>query len=162
MKIRPATLTDAEDIARIYNAEVTGSTATFDLVPRSLEEQRAWLIDRSGAHAVLVAETDDGAIAGFASLSPFRTRPAYATTVENSVYVDPDHRLQGVGLDLLRAIVETARSHGFHSVIARIADAQEASVRLHERAGFEVVGVEREIGRKFNRWLDVTVMQLLL
>ena len=162
MHVRPAALTDAEAIARIYNAEVTGSTANFDLVPRSLDQQRAWLIDRSGAHVVLVAESDDGAIAGFASLSPFRDRPAYATTVENSVYVDPAFRRRGIGDLLMEAIVETARSHGFHSVIARIADAQEASVELHRRAGFRIVGVEKEVGRKFNRWLDVTVMQLML
>lgn len=160
--IRPAALSDAEAIAHIYNAEVVGGTATFDLVPRSLDDQRAWLIDRSGAHAVLVAEADDGAIAGFAALSPFRSRPAYTTTVENSVYVDPDFRREGIGLLLMNAIVETARTHGFHSVIARIADAQAPSVELHQLAGFAVVGVEREVGRKFNRWLDVTVMQLML
>lgn len=160
--IRPAALSDAEAIARIYNAEVVGGTATFDLVPRSLHDQRAWLIDRSGAHVVLVAEADDGAIAGFAALSPFRSRPAYTTTVENSVYVDPDFRREGIGLLLMNAIVETARTHGFHSVIARIADAQAPSVELHQLAGFAVVGVEREVGRKFNRWLDVTVMQLML
>lgn len=162
MQIRSAAISDAEAIAAIYNAHVVGSTATFDLVPRSVDEQRAWLIDRSGAHAVLVAEGERSGLVGFASLSPFRDRPAYATTVESSIYVDPDHHRRGVGLRLMEALVETARSHGFHSIIARVADSNEASVKLHRRAGFDVVGVEREVGRKFNRWMDVTVMQLLL
>ena len=96
MELRLATLDDAEAIREIYNLEVTTSTATFDLVPRSLEEQRAWQAERSGARAVLVAELD-GEVCGFGSLSPWRDRPAYATTVEDSVYVHRDHQGQGVG-----------------------------------------------------------------
>lgn len=162
MQIRPAELSDAEQIAEIYNREVLGSTATFDLVPRSIDEQRSWLIERSGAHAVLVAEADPGVIAGFSSLSPFRSRPAYSTTVESSVYVDQDHRRQGVARELMVDLIATAQSHGFHSIMARIADSQEASLKLHEIMGFELVGIERQVGRKFGRWLDVTVMQVLL
>ncbi len=165
MRVRPAELSDAEDIAEIYNREVLGSTATFDLVPRSIEDQRAWLIDRSGAHAVLVAIDESGevpAMAGFASLSPFRARPAYSTTVESSVYVHPDHRRRGVARTLMIDLLATAQSHGFHSIIARIADSQEASLALHEDMGFELVGVEREVGRKFGRWLNVSVMQVML
>ncbi len=163
MRIRPAELSDAEAIAEIYNREVLGSTATFDLVPRSIDDQRSWLIERSGAHAVLVAEESDPlAIAGFASLSPFRSRPAYSTTVESSVYVHHDHRRKGVARELMVDLIATAQSHGFHSMIARIADSQAPSLALHEAMGFELVGVEREIGRKFGRWLDVSVMQVLL
>jgi phosphinothricin acetyltransferase len=162
MLVRPAELSDAEALADIYNAEVLGSTATFDLVPRTVEEQRSWQVDRSGVHAVIVAVDDTNTVVGFASLSPFRSRPAYSTTVENSIYVHQDHRGRGIAHVLMVELVETARSHGFHSMIARIADAQEASVRLHTSVGFELVGTEREVGRKFNRWLDVAVMQLLL
>ncbi len=161
MLIRPAELIDAEGILEIYNAEVLGSTATFDLTPRSLDEQRTWMIERSGAHAVLVASLDN-TIIGFASLSPFRSRPAYATTVENSIYVHADHRGRGVARALMAELIDTATTHGFHSMIARIADSQEASVALHRSMGFDEVGVEREVGRKFGRWLDVTVMQRLL
>ncbi len=160
--VRPASLADAEALAHIYNAEVVGSTSTFDMVPRTVPDQRTWLVERSGAHAVLVAEDEDGTVTGFAALSPFRDRPAYATTVESSIYVDSHYRRRGVGLKLVEAIVDTARAHGFHSVIARIADSNPASIDLHSRAGFELVGVEREVGRKLNRWLDVTVMQVLL
>lgn len=163
MQVRRATVEDAEAIRAIYNAEVTGSTVTFDLVPRTAEEQVAWLVDRSGAYAVLVAEDEaTGEILGFASLSPFRDRPAYATTVEDSVYVSRQSRGAGVGRALLGALVTTAMAHGFHTVIARIVGDHDASIALHRGAGFDVVGTEREVGRKMGRWLDVLVMQRLL
>ncbi len=162
MEIGRATVEDAEAIRTIYNAEVTGSTVTFDLVPRTAEEQVAWLVQRSGAYAVLVAEDDDGTILGFASLSPFRERPAYSTTVEDSVYVGGDRRGGGVGGALLEELVTTATAHGFHTVIARIVGGHDASIALHRKVGFEIVGTEREVGRKMGRWLDVVVMQRLL
>jgi len=161
MDVRLATLDDAEPIRQIYNLEVTTSTATFDLVPRSLDEQRTWLSERSGARAVLVAESDHE-VCGFGSLSPWRSRPAYATTVEDSVYVHRDHHRQGVGSALLDALVSTATAHGFHACMARIVGGHDASIALHLRSGFEVVGTEREVGRKFGKWLDVVLMERLL
>lgn len=162
MRIRTAEIGDAESIAAIYNVEVAESTATFDLEPRSLARQREWLQQRSGAHVVLVAEDSDGTIAGFASLSPYKDRPAYSTTVESSVYVHRDARGRGVAKQLMFELLDIARSHGFHAVIARISGSQEASLVLHERVGFERVGIEREVGRKFGRWLDVVTMQVML
>jgi phosphinothricin acetyltransferase len=161
MHLRPATLDDAEAIRSIYNVEVTTSTVTFDLVPRTLEDQRSWLTARSGAHAVIVAEVD-GEVAGFGSLSPWRDRPAYSTTVEDSIYVAQLRRGAGVGKALLERLVETATAHGFHACMARIVGGHEASIALHEACGFEVVGTEREVGRKFNRWLDVVLMERML
>jgi len=159
--LRPATPADAPATAAIYNHEVATSTVTFDLVTRSVEEQAAWLDARSGALEVVVAEID-GQVAGFASLSPYRDRPAYRTTVEDSIYVHEDFRGAGVGRALLEEIVAVARERGFHSVIGRIVGGHTASISLHAAVGFEQVGVEREVGRKFGRWLDVVVMQLLL
>jgi phosphinothricin acetyltransferase len=156
-----ATLEDAEAIRAIYNVEVETSTVTFDLVPRSAAEQRAWLATRSGALTVLVAVDGDDLL-GFASLSPFRDRPAYATSVEDSVYVHRDHQGRGVGRLLLGGVVDSARASGFHAVFARIVAGHEASIALHAGRGFEVVGSEREVGRKFGRWLDVVVMERLL
>ena len=159
--IRPATPDDAEATVAIYNAEVTGSDVTFDLVPRTVEAQRIWLGERSGALEVVVAELD-GAVAGFASLSTYRERPAYRTTVEDSVYVDDGARGRGVGQALLAEIVDVAERRGFHTVIARIVGGHDASIALHRACGFDLVGVEREVGRKFGRWLDVVVMQKML
>lgn len=161
MQVRPAVPEDAEAIRAIYNREVTDSTVTFDLVPRSASEQLEWLTARSGAHAVLVASADD-AIVGFASLSPYRERPAYATTVEDSVYVARGNQGAGIGSALLTELVATARRHGFHTVIGRVVGGHEASIALHRSVGFELVGVEREVGRKKGRWLDVVTLQLLL
>ncbi len=161
METRLARLDDAEAIRQIYNREVSTSTVTFDLVPRTLDEQITWLQARSGAHVVLVAE-HEGGIVGFASLSPFRERPAYNSTVETSVYVRSDQRGRGVGSRLLGDLVDLAAQHGFHTTIARIVGGHEASIGLHRSAGFTEVGVEREVGRKFGSWLDVVVMQKML
>lgn len=161
MQARLATIDDAEATRSIYNLEVTESIVTFDLVPRTLEQQQAYLVARSGAHAVLVAE-DAGEVVGFASFSPYRDRPAYSTTVEDSVYVRRDQQGKGVGKLLLGELVALARSHGFHAIMARIVGGHDASIALHRALGFEFVGTEREVGRKFGRWLDVDVMQLLL
>jgi L-amino acid N-acyltransferase YncA len=159
--VRHARLEDATALREIYNREVTGSTVTFDMVPRTLEEQRAWVIEHSGAHAALVA-TDEDVVIGFASLSPYRPRPAYSTTVEDSVYVHADRRGTGVGTLLLGEIVSLAGVSGFHAVMARIVGTHEASIALHRACGFELVGIEREVGRKFGQWLDVALMQRLL
>lgn len=161
MEVRLATEDDAEGIRTVYNREVLEGTATFDLRPRSPDEQRRWLIERSGAHAVVVA-TEGTRVVGFGSLSPYRDRPAYRTTVEDSVYVVPEAQGLGVGGAMLDELLEVAGHHGFHTVVARISGHNEASVALHRRRSFELVGVEREVGRKFSRWLDVVVMQLLV
>jgi phosphinothricin acetyltransferase len=160
--IRLARIGDAEAIRSIYNHYVTNTTVTFDMVPRSLEQQEAWLSERAGALAVIVAVDADDVVVGFASLSPYKPRPAYRTSVESSVYVAPGSQRRGVGRTLMAHLIEVATDHGYHAMMARIADAKPASVGLHEAVGFELVGIEREVGRKFNRWLDVAVMQRLL
>ena len=160
--VRPASAVDAEGILEIYNRAVTSTTDTFDLVPRTLEQQLAWIADHAGAHPASVAVDADGTVLGFGSLSPYRPRPAYATTVEDSVYVAEWARGRGIGRALLADLVRVGREHGFHSVIGRIVGHNEVSIGLHRACGFTEVGVEREVGRKFNRWLDVVVMQLLL
>ena len=161
MLLRPAEPDDAEAIRSIYNVEVETSTVTFDLVARSDEAQRRWLAERSGAHAVVVAELD-GEVVAYGSLSPWRDRPAYSTSVEDSVYVHRDHHGRGVGRAVLTELVDRAQAHGFHALFARIVGGHEASIGLHAALGFEVVGHEREVGRKFGRWLDVIVMERLL
>jgi L-amino acid N-acyltransferase len=161
VEVRLAQPADAEAIRDIYNHWVTTSTVTFDLVPRSLAQQETWLRTRSGAHAVLVA-VDGSEVVGFGALSPYRDRPAYATTVEDSVYVRSDRQGAGLGRLLLDELIKLATQHGFHTVMARVVGGHEASIAVHRAAGFELVGTEREIGRKFNRWLDVVVMQRLL
>jgi L-amino acid N-acyltransferase YncA len=153
---------DAEALRSIYNVEVLESTVTFDLRPRTLAEQTAWIDEHSGGHPAIVAVDAEDEVVGFASLSAYRPRPAYSTTVEDSIYVHRETRGQGVGRLLLSDLIPIARNHGFHSVIARIVGDHDASIALHAACGFEAVGREREVGRKFNRWLDVVLMQLML
>ena len=153
---------DAQAIRAIYNREVVESTVTFDLVPRSLEDQLRWIEEHSGGHPAVVAVDEADTVVGFGSLSPYRTRPAYAPTVEDSVYVHRDHRGRGVGSLVLGELVRLAEAHGFHSIIARIVGGHEASIALHRSAGFEHIGTEREVGRKLGRWLDVVLMQRML
>ena len=160
--LRAADRADAEAIRGIYNAEVAGSTVTFDLVPRTLEDQVAWIEGHSGGHPAIVAVDDVGEIAGFGSLSPYKERPAYFTPVEDSVYVRADQRGTGVGHQILAELVRLAQQYGYHSVIARIVGGHDASISMHRRCGFEIVGTEREVGRKLGKWLDVVVMQQML
>ena len=161
IQIRLAKQKDAETIREIYNHEVRNSTATFDLVERTTEEQEEWLTERSGAFSVLVAEMSNK-ILGFASLSPYKSRAAYRTTVGDSIYINEEFRNQGIAGELLFHLLEVAKSSGFHAVIARIGGANEASIALHQRFDFEIVGTEKEIGRKFGKWQDVVVMQRII
>jgi L-amino acid N-acyltransferase len=161
MRVRLATLDDAEAIRAIYNPEVLESTVTFDLVPRTLEDQQRWLDEHSGAHPAVVAE-ERGLIIGYGSLSEYKPRPAYRTSVEDSVYVHRQHQGKGVGKLVLSSLLRLATDHGFHAVFARIVGGHAASISLHAGCGFETIGTEREVGRKFGQWLDVVIMQRLL
>ena len=170
--IRPVQRADAEALAAIYNPEVIETTVTFDLVPRTLEEQQVWIEEHLGTHPCIVAVNDEdqvgetGAqgdkILGFAVVTPFRARPAYATTVESSVYTHREARGRGVGELLLREILAMASDLGFHSIIARIVGANESSIKLHEKVGFSLVGREIEVGRKHGKWLDVVDFQYVI
>jgi L-amino acid N-acyltransferase len=161
MEVRLARQEDAEAIRAIYNAEVLGSTVTFDLVPRTPEEQRTWVVRHQGAHPAVVA-LEGSTVVGYGSLSPFRDRAAYATTVEDSLYVEHAWRGKGVGRLLLEELVTLAVARGFHTVIARISGDNEPSMALHRACGFAAVGVEREVGRKFGHWIDVAILQRML
>lgn len=161
MQVRLANLTDAARICAIYNREVEQTTVTLDLVARSLAEQQRYIAERSGGLGVLVAEEGDDVV-GFGSLSFYRDRPGYRTSVEDSVYVDRSFVGRGVGSALLSELITLATNHGFHAMFARVVGPQEASIALHEAHGFDLVGVEREVARKFGRWHDVALLQRLL
>ena len=172
MRIRLVEVDDAQALLNIYNPEIIETAVSFDLVPRSLADQEAWIRLHQAAHPCLVAvnEEDDqgetGArgekILGFAVVSPFRQRPAYATSVENSLYVYRAARGRGVGERLLRELIQTAQESGYHTLIARIVGENDGSIRLHEKCGFSLVGTEVEIGRKHGQWLDVVEYQYVV
>ena len=160
-QIRFAREADLEAIAEIYNREVLTGTATFDTEPRSIEDLRAWLLRGDPRCPTLVA-VEGGQVAGFAALYPWSPRKAYAGTAENAVYLHPDRRGLGVGKRLLQAILDEGRKAGLHTVIARVSSGNEASVRLHRKLGFALVGTMKEVGNKFGVLRDVDLLQLIL
>jgi L-amino acid N-acyltransferase len=159
--IRRAAVADAAAIADIYNHYVLNSTATFDTHPKSTEDREWWLSDRDPRHPVIVAERGGGVIA-WAALGPYRARPAWGLTSEVAVYVAASERGSGIGTRLLATLVDEARALGLHVLMSQVVGGNDPSVRLAERLGFERVGMLREVGRKFDTWLDVVIMELIL
>ena len=159
--IRRATLADAQAIADIYNEAILTTTATFDTETKTMSERARWLETHGERHPVFVAEVS-GRVVGWASLSSWSDRCAYADTAETSLYVHSTHQRRGIGRQLYDEIFAEARRLGFHTLIARIAEESAGSLRLHERAGFTHVGTLREVGRKFGRLLGVHILQKML
>ena len=156
--VRKATIENLGVITEIYNEAILATVATFDTETKTLEEQRDWFESHGPRHPVLVADKD-GVICGWASLSEWSGRCAYSDTAEISLYVKEGYRGEGVGSKLMEAVLKEGERAGLHTVIARIADGNEASIRLHEAMGFGHIGVMREVGRKFGRRIDVHLMQ---
>jgi phosphinothricin acetyltransferase len=161
--IRPATEADLPFITEIYDHAVRFGTATFELIPPDLAEMtrrfRA-LID--GAFPYLVAEVD-GRVVGYAYAGPYRPRPAYRFTVENSVYLQPAIHRRGIGLQLMQRLITESVQRGYRQMIAVIGDSANAgSIGVHTRCGFQMIGTHPHVGLKFGRWLDTVMMQLPL
>ena len=160
--LRDATTDDLAAITALYGREVVNGSATFELDPPTLDEmaRRFAAVKRLGL-PWLTAEVD-GAFAGYAYTSPFRPRPAYRYGVEGSIYIEETARGRGVGRALLEALIERTRDMGLRHIIGAISDSDTsaASIGLHSALGFREVGVYRQVGWKFDRWLDVTLMQL--
>ncbi len=154
---------DLKAVLEIYAREVREGTASFELEPPDLAELTVrWQAIRRAGLPYLVAE-QGGGIAGYAYAGPYRARPGYRYTVEDSVYVAPFAHRQGIGRALLDAVVSAAADCGMRQIVAIIGDsAHVASIRLHEQAGFRLVGVLENVGCKFGRWLDTVIMQRAL
>jgi L-amino acid N-acyltransferase YncA len=159
--VRPAGPADDAAIAAIWNAEVLGGTATTDTEPRDPAAQAAWLAAHGEAHPVVVA-VDGGTVLGFGALSPYRPKPAFRFTLEDSVYVRAEARGRGVGAALLGRLLALARERGARAVMARITADNAASRRLHEALGFRLVGVEQATAFKHGRWLDIALFERLI
>ena len=162
--IRPAVTADIPYIARIYDHAVRHGTASFELEPPTMEEmarRQAALLD--GGFPYLAAELA-GELVGYAYAGPFRTRPAYRFSVEDSIYIAPQRQRRGIGKMLLEALIEASAKRGFRQMIAVIGDStqQAASIELHRAAGFAMIGVLPAVGWKFGRWVDSIMMQRAL
>ena len=163
MEIRVARREDLQQLLDIYNYEVVHGVATLDLQPKSLEEWGQWFDAHNiKNHPLLVAE-QAGRVAGYASLSPYRSKEAYRSTVELSIYIGPDFRRQGVATALMEAILREARQDPeTHTVVSVITDGNEASRKLHEKFGFTYCGAIREVGMKFGAYLDILNFSLIV
>ncbi len=159
IEIRDASSEDIPAVLAIYNDVVATSTAIFRDTPATLEDRLAWWTERvAQGYPVLVAVEGD-LVVGFATFGDFRSWPGYRFTVEHSVHVRADRRGSGIGHALMLPLIERAQGLGKHVIVAGIDGANEASLRFHARLGFERVGHLREVGFKFDRWLDLVLMQ---
>lgn len=161
LNIRLATRSDVGAILEIYNEAVLTTTATFDIEARTRDEQLVWFDSHDERHPVLVAESD-GQLVGWASLSCWNPRAAYADTAETSCYVKEGFRGKGIGRELKQCIIDEAKRLGFRTLIAGTAEGSDASLHLNKSLGFEVVGTFKQVGEKFGKLLDVTYLQLFL
>jgi phosphinothricin acetyltransferase len=159
IRIRPALTEDADEVARIYNHGIAERQATFETRPRTAEEVRAWL-DQD--RPFLVATDEHDRPIGFARLTPYSTRKAYAGIGEHGIYVDPDARGRQVGLTLLNELAQVAEQAGYYKLTSRIFTSNEASLRLHRKAGFTEVGIQRRHGRLDGEWKDTMLVERLL
>lgn len=162
MDVRDATDDDLPAILAIYNHCVLHSTCTADVEPQALAARQAWLDERRAAGLPVLVAIDGGEVVGWAALSRYHARPGYRFTVENSVYVHHQRRGLGAGRALLDALVRRARALGLHVIIAGVDGDNQASLSLHERAGFRYAGRLPQVVHKFDRWLDVVYLQLTL
>ena len=162
IEIRPAQSGDLDAMLAIYNDAIINTTAVYDYQPRSNEGQRQWFATKESQKLPVLVAHDGSVIIGFGSFGPFRPWPAYQYTVENSLYVDSAYRRKGAGSALLARLIKAAQDAGYHAMIAGIDAANEASLALHRNAGFEPVAHFREVGWKFDRWLDLVFMERML
>src|SRR4030043_720991 len=160
LTIRKAEPKDLAAITDIYNQAILNTTATFDTSTKTAGEQKAWFDKHSEKYPVLVG-LEDNKVVGWASMSAWSDRCAYADTAEVSLYVREGHMGKGVGRKLSGAILQAGREGGLHTAIARIAEGNAVSIRLAESLGFKHIGVMREVGRKFGKLLDVYLMQII-
>jgi L-amino acid N-acyltransferase YncA len=164
LAIRPAKTADIPAITRIYAHAVEHGTASFELAPPDEAEMARRMNDLVGSgYPYLVAEID-GVLHGYAYVGPYRARPAYRLTVEDSVYIAPDSHRRGIGRALLAALIEAAEARGFRQMITVIGDStkQASSIGLHAAAGFQHIGILQDVGFKHGRWLDSVLMQRAL
>jgi len=162
LNVRAATETDLPGILAIYNDAVANTTAIWNETESTLEGRRNWMVERTGRGFPVLVADDNGEVAGYATFGDFRPFQGYRFTIENSIYVRKDLRGHGIAVALMKPLIEVAEKLGMHAMIAGIEAENLASIRLHERFGFREVARMPEVGRKFDRWLDLVLMQKML
>lgn len=161
MLVRNATIEDIDAINHIYNYEVLNGVATFDTEPKTYEERKEWLLSHSEKYPCIIVEKDGKTLA-WGSLTQYSNRKAYDGTCEISIYVDKENRGMGLGKIIIDELINRAKNNGIHVILSRVAGENEGSKKLHINFGFELVGILKEVGYKFNRYIDVNFYQKLM
>jgi len=160
--IRPAVENDVAAILAIINHEILHSTALYDYDERSYEFQLNWFRQKRLEKMPILVVEQNGKLVGFGTYGIFRPKAAYKFSLEHSIYIHHEHRGEGIGKELLRELIALAKEEGYHTMIAGIDAANEGSIRFHESFGFVEVGHIKEVGYKFDSWLDLKFLQLML
>ena len=161
LEIRKAKIEDLPGITSIYNDAIKNTVATFDTKTKTLEEKKVWFDGHGSKNPIIIAEENRN-IVGWAALSKWSNKDAYSNTAEISVYVKDSFKKKGVGKKLIQEILKEGKKVDLHLIIARITNDNQVSVHLHESVGFKQIGVMKECGYKFGKWLDVILLQKLL
>lgn len=162
MHIRDAEITDLETIADIYNDAVTRTTAIWNDTVVDVDDRAVWMAERLRAGFPVIVAADESGVLGYATFGAWRPHDGYRFTVEHSVYVRADQHGRGIGTALMHELIARARTLGAHVMIAAVESGNAGSIALHERLGFTEVGRLPQVGAKFGRWLDLTLLQLML
>ncbi|WEK61336.1 MAG: GNAT family N-acetyltransferase [Candidatus Microbacterium colombiense] len=162
MQIRDAVVADLETITEIHNHAVVHTTAIWNEDPVDIDDRAAWLAERSHRGFPVIVAADETGVVGYASFGDWRPHSGFRQTVEHSVYVRGDQQGRGVGKALMQELIALARSSGVHVMVAAVESGNIGSIRLHEKLGFHEVGRLPQVGAKFGRWLDLSLLQLTL
>jgi L-amino acid N-acyltransferase YncA len=162
IQIRPARHSDLQEILAINNFEILNSTINYDFVPKSIHEQTDWFEGKQKEGFPIIVATSAEKVVGFATYGSFRPKPGYRFTIEHSVYLASDFRGQGTGTKLLLELIQLAKQSGYHTMVGGIDSSNEGSNLFHQKLGFKEVARFKEVGHKFDRWLDIVFMQLIL
>ena len=162
MVIRDAETKDVSRILEIVNYEILHSTVIYEYKERILEQQLEWFEQKQADGLPVIVAEVSGRVVGFGTYGTFRTRPAYQFSVEHSVYVSHESRTNGVGKQLLTKLIELAKENGFHVMVAGVDSSNQQSFAFHKKFGFKEVGTFKEVGFKFDKWLDIRFLQLIL
>ena len=162
MKIRFAETQDVVKILEIVNYEILNSTVIYDYSARTYDYQLNWFEQKKKDNMPVIVAEDDGVVVGFGSYGIFRAWEAYKFSVEHSIYVSREARGKGVGKALLTELITLAKANNFHTMIAGVDASNSGSVAFHKKIGFVEIGIFKEVGYKFDTWLDLNFMQLML
>ena len=162
MKLRKATIKDLPVILEIMNYEILNTTAIYEYDVRLLEDLKEWFKNKSAKEMPVIVAVSNEEVIGFGTYDSFRPRIGYKNTIEHSVYIAKEHQGKGAGKLLLKSLLTIAKEKGYHTMIGRIDAENKGSIIFHEKLGFKEVGRLKEVGYKFDKWLDVVYMQRII